>query len=219
MRHICAKHDIFVSQTPHTMSLPERDIEKIEMRTPAISINFIKLDDTQLVTYFHKPIYTEDAFRELLRRYQVKIHTYVRNMLISAEDADDVTQMVFVKIWQNINSFRGDSKLSTWIYRIASNETISFLRKKRPEIDFDEALVYMADSLYQDDAVSEREIEVKLQKALCYLPFKQKLVFVLRYFEGLTYEEIAELTQTSVGALKSSYHHAVKKIEIYLGVL
>ncbi len=201
------------------MSLPERDMIKSEMRTPAISINFQKLEEEQLVSYFHKPIYTEDAFRELLRRYQAKVYAYIRNMLISKDDADDVTQVVFIKIWQNLSSFRGESKLSTWIYRISSNETISFLRKKRPEIDFDDALVYMSEYLQQDDTISEREIEVKLQKALCYLPFKQKLVFVLRYFEDLPYEDIAELTQTSVGALKSSYHHAVKKIEIYLGVL
>jgi RNA polymerase sigma-70 factor (ECF subfamily) len=201
------------------MSLPERNIVKTEMRTPAVSINFPKLDETQLVSYFHKPIYTEDAFRELLRRFQAKIYAYVRNMLISREDADDVTQLVFIKVWQNLSSFRGESKLNTWIYRIASNETISFLRKKRPEIDFDEAQMFMVETLQQDDAISEREIEAKLQKALCYLPFKQKLVFVLRYFEDLSYEDIAELTQTSVGALKSSYHHAVKKIEIYLGVL
>ena len=171
------------------------------------------------MSYFHKPIYTEDAFRELLRRFQSKIYAYVRNMLISREDADDVTQLVFIKVWQNLSSFRGESKLATWIYRIASNETISFLRKKRPEIDFDEAQLFMVETLQQDDSISEREIEAKLQKALCYLPFKQKLVFVLRYFEDLSYEDIAELTQTSVGALKSSYHHAVKKIGIYLGVL
>ena len=201
------------------MSLPERNIVKTEMRTPAVSINFSKLDEAQLVSYFHKPIYTEDAFRELLHRYQSKIYAYVRNMVISREDADDITQLIFIKVWQNLNSFRGESKLNTWIYRIASNETISFLRKKRPEIDFDQAQMFMVDTLQQDESISEREIEAKLQKALCYLPFKQKLVFVLRYFEDLNYDEIAELTQTSVSALKSSYHHAVKKIEIYLGVL
>ncbi len=220
MRQICHFKAIFVTdKIARTMSLPERDIIKSKMRTPAVSINFSKLGDEQLVSYFHKPIYTEDAFRELLRRYQAKVYAYVCNMLVSRDDADDVTQMVFIKIWQNLASFKGESKLSTWIYRISSNETISFLRKKKPEIDFDDALVYMAEQLQQEDAISAREIEVKLQKALCYLPFKQKLVFVLRYFEDLPFEEIAELTQTSVGALKSSYHHAVKKIEIYLGVL
>jgi RNA polymerase sigma-70 factor (ECF subfamily) len=201
------------------MSLPERSIIKTERRTPAISINFPKLDDVQLVSYFHKPIYAEDAFRELLRRYQLKVYSYVRNMLVSHEDADDVTQLVFVKIWSNLSGFTGEIKLQSWIYRIASNETISFLRKQKPQIDFDEAQVYMADYLVSDSQFSGREIEVKLQKALCYLPFKQKLVFVMRYFEDLSYEQIAELTQTSESALKSSYQHAIKKIEIYLGVL
>lgn len=201
------------------MSLPERNLIKTASRTPAISINFPKLDEAQLVSYFHKPIYVEDAFREVLRRFQAKVYSYVRNMLIVHDDADDVTQLVFIKIWQHMSNFRGESKLQTWIYRIASNETISFLRKKKPQIDFDEAQVYMSEYLVQDEQLSEREIEVKLQKALCYLPFKQKLVFVLRYFEDLSYEEIAELTQTTVSALKSSYHHAVKKVEIYLGVL
>ena len=201
------------------MSLPERDLVKTELRTPAVSINFPKLDETQLVSYFHKPIYLEDAFREVLRRFQSRIYAYVRNMVVSREDADDITQMVFIKIWKNLGGFRAESKLSTWIYRIASNETISFLRKKRPEIDFDSAQMFMVDALQQDDSISEKEIEAKLQKALCYLPFKQKLVFVLRYFEDLPYEDISDLTQTSVSALKSSYHHAVKKIEIYLGVL
>jgi len=201
------------------MSLPERDLVKTELRTPAVNINFAMLNEAQLVSYFHKPIYLDDAFREVLRRFQSKIYTYVRNIIVSREDADDITQLVFIKVWKNLGSFRAESKLSTWIYRIASNETITFLRKKRPEIDFDSAQIFMVDALQQDETISEKEIEAKLQKALCYLPFKQKLVFVLKYFEDLSYEDISDLTQTSVSALKSSYHHAVKKIEIYLGVL
>jgi len=201
------------------MSVPEIKILNENMRQPGVSINFQRIDDSQLVSYFSKSEHVEAVFRELIRRYQKQVYQYVRNMLLSHDDADDVTQNVFIKIWQNLANFRGDSKLSTWIYRIASNETITFIRKRKPNVDFDEAMPELADYLIEDMNLSSHDIEVKLQRALCYLPYKQKLVFVLKYYEDLSYDEIADLTQTSVGALKSSYHHAVKKIEIYLDVL
>lgn len=201
------------------MSVPEIKILNENMRQPGVSINFQRIDDSQLVSYFSKSEHVEAVFRELIRRYQKQVYQYVRNMLLSHDDADDVTQTVFIKIWQNLANFRGDSKLSTWIYRIASNETITFIRKRKPNVDFDEAMPELADYLIEDMNLSSHDIEVKLQRALCYLPYKQKLVFVLKYYENLSYDEIADLTQTSVGALKSSYHHAVKKIEIYLDVL
>jgi len=201
------------------MSVPEIKILNENMRQPGVSINFQRINDSQLVSYFSKSEHVEAVFRELIRRYQKQVYQYVRNMLLSHDDADDVTQNVFIKIWQNLANFRGDSKLSTWIYRIASNETITFIRKRKPNVDFDEAMPELADYLIEDMNLSSHDIEVKLQRALCYLPYKQKLVFVLKYYEDLSYDEIAHLTQTSVGALKSSYHHAVKKIEIYLDVL
>jgi RNA polymerase sigma factor (sigma-70 family) len=201
------------------MSVPEVKILNENMRQPGVSINFQRIDDSQLVSYFSKSEHVESVFRELIRRYQKQVYQYVRNMLLSHDDADDVTQNVFIKVWQNLANFRGDSKLSTWIYRIASNETITFIRKRKPNVDFDEAMPELADYLIEDMNLSSHDIEVKLQRALCYLPYKQKLVFVLKYYEDLSYDEIADLTQTSVGALKSSYHHAVKKIEIYLDVL
>jgi len=201
------------------MSVPEIKILNENMRQPGVSINFQRIDDTQLVSYFSKSEHVEAVFRELIRRYQKQVYVYVRNMLLSHDDADDVTQNVFIKIWQNLANFRGDAKLSTWIYRIASNETITFIRKRKPNVDFDEAMPELADYLIEDMNLSAHDIEVKLHRALCYLPYKQKLVFVLKYYENLSYEEIADLTQTSVGALKSSYHHAVKKIEIYINVI
>ena len=201
------------------MSIPNVKIANENMQTAEVSINFQRLDETQLVSYFAKPEHLESVFREVIRRHQKTVYTYVRNMLLSHEDADDVTQNVFIKIWQNLHTFRGESKLSTWIYRIASNETITHLRKVKPTIDFDEAQPEFADSLSTEPYLSAEAIETKLQKALCYLPYKQKLVFVLRYFEDMSYDEISDLTQTSVGALKSSYHHAIQKIEIYLKVL
>jgi RNA polymerase sigma-70 factor (ECF subfamily) len=158
-------------------------------------------------------------FIEILHRYQKQIYYHCRNLLLSHDDADDAAQNTFIKVWQNANQFKGESRLRTWIYRIATNESINLIRKRRPTIDFDEAQPEMADLISEDLYLSGDDIALKLQKALCYLPFKQKLVFTLRYFEDLSYEEISSLTSTSEGALKASYHHAVKKLEIYLSVL
>ena len=162
---------------------------------------------------------TASLFVEIVRRYQQQIYYHCRNLLLSHDDADDAAQNTFIKVWQNANQFKGDSRLRTWVYRIATNESINLIRKRKPTIDFDEAQPEMADMITEDLYLLGDDISLKLQKALCYLPFKQKLVFTLRYFEDLTYEEIAVLTSTSEGALKASYHHAVKKLEIYLSVL
>jgi RNA polymerase sigma-70 factor (ECF subfamily) len=162
---------------------------------------------------------TASLFVEMSRRYQQQIYYHCRNLLLSHDDADDAAQNTFIKVWQNANQFKGDSRLRTWVYRIATNESINLIRKRKPTIDFDEAQPEMADMITEDLYLSGDDIALKLQKALCYLPFKQKLVFTLRYFEDLSYEEIALLTSTSEGALKASYHHAVKKLEIYLSVL
>lgn len=162
---------------------------------------------------------TASLFVEIVRRYQQQIYYHCRNLLLSHDDADDAAQNTFIKVWQNANQFKGDSRLRTWVYRIATNESINLIRKRKPTIDFDEAQPEMADLITEDLYLSGDDIALKLQKALCYLPFKQKLVFTLRYFEDLSYAEIAVLTSTSEGALKASYHHAVKKLEIYLSVL
>lgn len=162
---------------------------------------------------------TASLFLEILRRYQKQIYYHCRNLLLSHDDADDAAQNTFIKVWQNANQFKGESRLRTWVYRIATNESINLIRKRRPTIDFDEAQPEMAEMITEDLYLSGDDIALKLQRALCYLPFKQKLVFTLRYFEDLTYEEISSLTSTSEGALKASYHHAVKKLVIYLSVL
>ncbi|MCK9618462.1 MAG: RNA polymerase sigma factor [Lentimicrobiaceae bacterium] len=158
------------------------------------------------------------GFNLLVRKYQQQVYWQVRRMVIIHEDADDLVQEIFVKIWKNIDSFRGKSKLTTWIYRIAVNETISFLKSKRnrlflPLVDYEKQL---AQSLKDDRYFSGDTIQLYLQKALLRLPEKQRLVFNLRYYSELQYDEISEITGTSVGALKASYHHAVKKIEKYL---
>jgi RNA polymerase sigma-70 factor (ECF subfamily) len=160
-----------------------------------------------------------ELFQEVVKRYQKVIYYHCRNLLVSHDDADDAVQNAFIKIWQNAQQFKGGSLLKTWIYRIATNEAINLIRKRKPNIEFDEAQPEMAEMISEDLYLSGDEIALKLQKALCFLPFKQKLVFTLRYFEDLSYADIALLTSTSEGALKASYHHAVKKLEIYLNVL
>lgn len=151
----------------------------------------------------------------LVRAYQQRVYWHVRKMVIDHDDADDLTQEVFIKIHKYIENFREDSQLFTWIYRIATNECLTFLDKKKrrfflPIGDVEGELTQKLESSSQ---ISGDEIHLKLQKALLKLPDKQRLVFNMKYYEDLSYEEISEITTTSVGALKASYHHAVKKIE------
>lgn len=139
-------------------------------------------------------------------------------MVIDHDDANDVTQEVFIKIHRSIGNFREDSQLFTWIYRIATNECLTFLNKKKRRffLPIEDVSGQLSAALDQNEALNGDEIQKKLQKALLALPDKQRLVFNMKYFEDLSYEEIAEITTTSVGALKASYHHAVKKIEDFL---
>lgn len=151
----------------------------------------------------------------LVRTYQQKIYWHIRKMVIDHDDADDLTQDVFVKIHKHIGNFREDSQLYTWIYRIATNECLNFLqrRKRRFFLPIGDVERELAGKLETSPHISADEVQLKLQKALLKLPDKQRLVFNMKYFDDLSYEEIAEITTTSVGALKASYHHAVKKIE------
>lgn len=154
----------------------------------------------------------------LVRTYQQRVYWHVRKMVIDHDDADDVTQDVFIKVNNAIDKFREDSQLFTWIYRIATNECLTFLNKKRrrffiPIEDISGELISKIDS---SPDITGDEIQKKLQKALLKLPDKQRLVFNMKYFDDMPYEQIAEITNTSVGALKASFHHAVKKIEDFL---
>jgi len=152
----------------------------------------------------------------LVRKYQQRVYLLVRKMVIDHDDADDVVQEIFIKVWKNLDRFEGDSQLFTWIYRIATNECLRFLEKKKKKrfwISTNNASTELADKLDSSSLISGDEVQKKLQKALLRLPDKQRLVFNLKYFEELKYEEIAQITDTSVGALKASYHHAVKKIK------
>lgn len=158
------------------------------------------------------------GFNLLVRNYSKRVYWLVRKMVIDHDDADDITQEVFIKIHKHIDGFRESSKLFTWIYRIATNECLSFLRSKRRKffLPVNDVEYELGKKIDNGAGLSGDEIELKLQKALLTLPEKQRLVFNMRYFEELSYEQIAEVTGTSVGALKASHHHAVKKIEEHL---
>jgi RNA polymerase sigma-70 factor (ECF subfamily) len=160
----------------------------------------------------------EAAFRQLLGQYSRPLYNHIRTIVISHDDADDVLQNTFIKIFSNLKGFKGDSKLFSWMYRIATNEAITFInqRAKRGGITNEEVLQKEVAKMRADDYFEGDALQLKLQEAVATLPEKQQLVFKMRYFEDLPYEEISSATGTSVGALKASYHHAVKKIEDYV---
>jgi RNA polymerase sigma factor (sigma-70 family) len=175
-------------------------------------------DDTELVRLFKEHIDREKAFTVIVKRYQEKVYWQIRRLVVSHDDADDVMQHVFIKAWKGLDNFREDAKLYTWLYRIAVNESLSFLeqQKKRSSVSLDDISGSVEQKLVQEKGFDEKEAVWKLQKAIQQLPEKQRAVFNLRYFEEMPYEQMSEVLETSVGALKASYHHAVKKIEDYI---
>jgi len=160
----------------------------------------------------------EAAFRELLSLYKERLYWHVRKIVISHDDADDVLQNVFIKVYRSIDKFKGDSKLYSWLYRIATNESITHINKnaKRLQISNEEFQNNAINNLQADVYFEGDEIQLKLQKAIATLPQKQQLVFNMKYFDDMKYKDISEVLDTSEGALKASYHIAVKKIEAYL---
>ncbi|MBX2900392.1 MAG: sigma-70 family RNA polymerase sigma factor [Cyclobacteriaceae bacterium] len=177
------------------------------------------MEDKDLLLKIRNPETRSYGFNLLVRAYQHRVYSHVRKMVIDHDDADDVTQEVFIKVYKAIGNFREDAQLFTWIYRIATNECLTFLNKKRRRFFFpiEDVAGQLAGKLDATPELSGDEIQKKLQKALLTLPDKQRAVFNMKYFDELSYEDMAEITNTSVGALKASYHHAVKKIEAYLG--
>jgi RNA polymerase sigma factor (sigma-70 family) len=173
------------------------------------------LEDKELLAKIRDPETTQYGFNLLVRAYQQKVYWHIRKMVIDHDDADDVTQEVFIKVYKHIGSFREDSQLYTWIYRIATNECLSFLQRKKRRffLPIGDVAGELISKLDNAPHISGDEIQLKLQKALLKLPDKQRLVFNMKYFDDMSYEEISEITNTSVGALKASYHHAVTKIE------
>ncbi len=176
------------------------------------------LSDTELLQQFKLPATKEKAFTSILKRYQEKLYWHIRRMVVSHEDANDVLQNMFVKAWKGLDNFREDSQLYTWLYRIATNESLTFLeqQKKRTTASLSDVEGGLMHTVKADNGFDENKLEWKLQLAVQQLPEKQKAVFNLRYFEEMPYNQMSEVLATSEGALKASYHHAVKKIEEYI---
>jgi RNA polymerase sigma factor (sigma-70 family) len=176
------------------------------------------LEEKELLSKIRNPETRNYGFNLLVREYQKRVYWHARKMVIDHDDADDVTQEIFIKIHKNIDNFREDAQLFTWIYRIATNECLTFLQRKKRRffLPIGDVEGELCSKLENTPGLSGDEIQLKLQKALLKLPDKQRLVFNMKYFDDLPYEQISEITETSVGALKASYHHAVKKIEEFL---
>ncbi|GHT31704.1 DNA-directed RNA polymerase sigma-70 factor [Bacteroidia bacterium] len=158
------------------------------------------------------------AFTQVVSMYSEKLYWQIRKMVLSHDDANDLLQNTFMKAWMNIEYFRGDAKLSTWLYKIAINECITFLNRQRAtqNVSMDDTDVYLLERLKGDEYFDGDEAQMKLQQAIIQLPEKQRLVFNLKYFEDMKYENMSDILGTSIGALKASYHHAVKKVEDFL---
>lgn len=178
----------------------------------------MKLEEIILLERLQNPKTLKEAFGELVSVYKERLYWHIRNMVKDHNDADDILQNTFIKIFNNIHAFKGDSQLYSWMYRIATNESLTFLnnKAKRIHLNSEELQNNLIDNLESDIYFEGDQIQLKLQKAIAILPQKQQQVFNMKYFEDLKYREIAAILGTSEGALKASYHIAVKKIEEYL---
>ena len=173
-------------------------------------------DDKFILEQFDNEKTRNQAFELLVKKYQERLYWHIRRMVVDHEDANDVIQNVFIKVFGSLDKFRRDSQLYTWLYRIATNECLTFLKKKKYFIPIGDAEHELNQKLSSGEYISGDEISMKLQRAILTLPAKQRSVFNMRYYDEIPYEDMAKVTGTSVGALKASYHHAVKKIEKYL---
>ncbi|MDR2423593.1 MAG: RNA polymerase sigma factor [Prevotellaceae bacterium] len=174
--------------------------------------------DKELLAMLRNPEQRNYAFNLLVRQYQERLYWHIRKIVISHDDADDLVQNTFLKALENFDTFREEAQLYTWLYRIATNEALTLLRKRRnrffiPMVDVENQL---SKTLESDEYFDGNEMQRKLQRAILKLPEKQRIVFNMRYFDEMKYEEISSILGTSVGALKASYHHAAEKIEKYL---
>ena len=176
------------------------------------------IDEAQLLEQLKSESHKEQAFKALITLYKERLYWHIRNIVKSHDDTDDVLQNTFIKIFKNIHHFKGDSKLYSWMYRIATNESITFINNnaKRLKTSIEDVQLMAINNLTSDVYFEGDAIQIKLQKAIATLPQKQQLVFNMKYFEDLKFKDMSEILETSEGALKASYHIAVKKIEAYL---
>ena len=185
------------------------------LTNPILMSKEAKLDDEKLVERLRDPSTCREAFGDLIKTYSEPLYRQIRRTVQSHEDTDDILQNTFLKAWQNIENFRGDAKLSTWLYKIAINESLSFLEKerKRRGLSLDDEESGMISLIQADTNIDGDRLAQRLREAIATLPEKQRLVFNMRYYDDMKYEQMSEIMGTSVGALKASYHLAVKKIE------
>ncbi len=176
------------------------------------------LEDKELLAQFKEPSTMERAYTAIIKKYQERLYWHIRRMVVDHDDANDVLQNMFIKVWKGLANFREDSQLYTWMYRIATNECLSFIeqQKKRSSVSLSNEENGLANQLKADKNFDSSKVEWKLQLAMQQLPEKQRAVFNLRYYDEMPYEEMSRVLETSEGALKASYHHAVKKIEDYI---
>jgi len=175
-------------------------------------------DDLELIAQFKQGDNPEIPFTLLVKKYQERLYWHIRRLVIEHENTNDVLQNTFIKVWRNLAEFREDSKLYTWLYRIATNESLTYLdqQKKRSSISLDHEVLDLSNKIKADSNFDEKKLEWKLQLAIQKLPEKQRAVFTLRYYDEMPYQEMSRVLDTSEGALKASYHHAVKKIESFI---
>src|SRR3954464_7799441 len=178
----------------------------------------MQLDDKELLQLFRQSETKERAFTAIVKKYQEKLYWHIRRMVIDHEDANDVLQNMFIKVWKGLESFKEESQLYTWLYRIATNESLTFLeqQKKRSSVSLSDVETGLSNKVIADKNFDANRLEWKLQLAIQQLPEKQRAVFNLRYYDEMPYEEMSRALETSEGALKASYHHAVKKIEEFI---
>ena len=175
-------------------------------------------NEKEIIALLQDPLRQREAFEQIVKEYSEQLYWQIRRMVFSHEDANDLLQNTSVKAWLNIDYFRGDAKMSTWLYRIAFNECLTFLNKQRAnnQISIDEINAEMIGKLESDPYFDGDATQKAFLKAIQSLPEKQRIVFNLKYFKEMKYEEISEILGTSIGGLKASYHHAVKKIEAFI---
>ena len=173
------------------------------------------IDEKALLKQLRDASTKEAAFTRLVREYQEPLYWQIRRMVVIHDDADDVLQNTFIKAWSAIDSFRQESRLQTWLFRIAINESLNHLSKKKQVLSLDQTEIGIADTLTSDSYFDGDEVQKQFQTAINSLPEKQRLVFNLKYFDEMKYEDMSDMLGTSIGALKASYHHAVKKISAF----
>jgi RNA polymerase sigma factor (sigma-70 family) len=174
--------------------------------------------DTELLAQFREPATKEKAFTEIVKKYQERLYWHIRRMLVDHDDSNDVLQNVFIRVWNALSGFREDAQLYTWLYRIATNECLTFIeqQKKKASVSLSDVESGLSNKIKADKDFDANKLEWKLQLAIQQLPEKQRVVFMLRYYDEMPYEEMSKVLETSAGALKASYHHAAKKIEDFI---